>query len=169
MHPVLISGIFDMSKLANMQSGEIDLVVFTVDGVKCALRIDEVQEIKRVVQITRVRRAPEFVRGVVNLRGQIVTLIDLRRKLNYDSCNVNENSRMVVVKRENEQVGLLVDTIEDAVVARSEEILKPPSNIKGAEGSFFLGVFRTDEELVAILDCEAILEKEKGDLKQQTI
>lgn len=157
-----------MGKLADMLSGEIDLIVFTVDGVKCALSIDEVQEIKRIVQITKVRKAPEYVRGVVNLRGQIVTLIDLRRKLNYDSCDVNENSRMVVVKRDVEQVGLLVDTIEDAVVARSEEILKPPSNIKGAEGRFFLGVFKTDEDLVAILDCEAILEKEKGGGKQQS-
>lgn len=149
------------SKLAAMQTGNLDLVVFTVNEVKCALRVDEVQEIKRIVQINDVYHAPEYVRGVINLRGQIVTVIDMRKKLNYQTCELNLSSRLVVVKREEEQIGLLVDTIEDTVMARAEDILMPPSNIQGAESRFFLGVCKTPESLVTILDLEAILEKEE--------
>ena len=143
------------SQLTATQTGNLDLVVFTVDGVKCALRVDEVQEIKRVVQINDVYHAPEYVRGVINLRGQIVTVIDMRKKLNYQTCEVSESSRLVVVKREDEQIGLLVDTIEDTVVARAEDILRPPSNIQAAESRFFLGVCKTPESLVTILDLKA--------------
>ena len=145
-------------------SGHLDLVVFTVDGVMCALKVNEVQEIKRVVQITEVFHAPEYVRGVINLRGQIVTVIDLRKKLNYQSCEVCERSRLVVVKRGDEQIGLLVDTIEDTVVAKVEDILRPPSNMQGTDGRFFIGVCKTEDSLVSILDLKAILEKdEKSD------
>jgi purine-binding chemotaxis protein CheW len=148
------------SQLSAMQTGNLDLVVFTVDGVKCALRVDEVQEIKRVAQINDVYHAPEYVRGVINLRGQIVTVIDMRKKLNYQQCEVSESSRLVVVKREDEQIGLLVDTIEDTIVVSTEDILMPPSNIQGAESRFFLCVCKTPESLVTILDLKAILEKD---------
>lgn len=150
-------------RLAEVESVEIDLVVFSIDGVVCALRIDEVQEIKRITSVTRVHHGPEYVAGVVNLRGQIVTLIDLRKKLKYSSGTINDSSRMVVVRRGDEQIGFLVDSIEDAVVARSEKILKPPSNVQGAEGRFFRGVYTTSDSLIAILDKDAILEKERND------
>jgi purine-binding chemotaxis protein CheW len=150
-------------RLAEVDTGEIDLVVFSIDGVMCALGIDEVQEIKRIAFVTRVHHGPEYVAGVVNLRGQIVTLIDLRKRLKYDSCTIDNSSRMIVVKRGDEQIGLLVDSIEDAVVARSEEIVQPPSNVQGAEGRFFRGVYTSSDSLIAILDKDAILEKEKTD------
>lgn len=146
--------------LADTRTGEQDLVVFTVDGVMCALRVDEVQEIKRVTSITNVHRAPSYVRGVVNLRGRIVTVIDLRCKFGYPQCEPSGTSRIVVVERGDEPIGLLVDTIEDAVVAAAEDILPPPSTINGAEGRYFVGVYKTPESLVAILDKEAVLEKE---------
>ena len=142
----------------------IDLVVFTVDSVICALRVDEVHEIKRLVHITRVHRSAGYVRGVVNLRGEIVTLIDLCSKLNYRIGELCDNSRMVVVKKGSEQIGLLVDTIEDAVSARNEDILAPPSTIRGAEGRFFKGVYKTPDALIAVLDMEALLEKDGNDV-----
>jgi purine-binding chemotaxis protein CheW len=150
-----------MSDLTNMHADNMDLVVFTIDGVMCALKIDEVQEIKRVIQINYVHQAPDYVCGVINLRGQIVTVIDLRKRLNYPAAVVSEKSRLVVVKRCDEQIGLLVDTIEDAVIAKAEDILGPPSNIQGVEDRFFMGVYKTPETLVTILDLKEILEKEE--------
>ncbi len=145
------------------EAGEVDLVVFTVDGVPCALRIDEVQEIKRLERITPVHRSPEYIRGIVNLRGRIVSIIDLRVKLNYQPGEAGPESRMVVVERGVEKIGLLVDSIEDAVVAQSREIQIPPSNIHGAEARFFKGVYQTPDTLVAILDLHVILEKDASD------
>ncbi|MGE5670520.1 MAG: chemotaxis protein CheW [Fibrobacterota bacterium] len=141
-------------------SDTLDLVVFSVDNVLCALRIDEVQEIKRIIQISSVPHAPDYVRGVINLRGQIVTVLDIRRKLNYPVQELKSSSRLVVVKRGNENIGLLVDTIEDAVVARNSDIQDAPSNVQGAEGRLFIGVYKSTESLIAILDLKAILEKD---------
>jgi purine-binding chemotaxis protein CheW len=150
--------IVDRTKTA---SDPLDLVVFTVDGVLCALRIDEVQEIKRVIQISSVPNAPDYVRGVINLRGQIVTVLDMHRKLNYPVHDLQSSSRLVIVKRGNEHVGLLVDSIEDAVVARIADIQDAPSNLQSAESRLFIGVYKTQESLIAILDLKAILEKDR--------
>jgi purine-binding chemotaxis protein CheW len=141
-------------------SDQIELVVFTVNDVLCALRIDEVQEIKRVMMISSVPHAPDYVRGVINLRGQIVTVIDMHRKLNYAVRDLQCSSRLVIVKRGSERIGLLVDTIEDAVVAGKNDIQDAPSNVQGAQGRLFLSVYKTPESLIAILDLKAILEKD---------
>jgi purine-binding chemotaxis protein CheW len=85
----------------------------------------------------------------------------MRKKLNYQTCDISLSSRLVVVKKEEEQIGLLVDTIEDTIMTRAEDILMPPSNIQGTESRFFLGVCKTPESLVTILDLKAILEKEE--------
>jgi purine-binding chemotaxis protein CheW len=100
-----------------------------------------------------------YISGVVNLRGQIVTVINLGKKLNPATEGANACSRVVVVRSGAEQIGLLIDTIEDAVVARTEDILSPPPNIKERYGPFLSGVYRTPESLVAVLDKTAILEK----------
>lgn len=144
-------------------SDEVDLVVFRIDEVPCALRIDEVQEIKRIECISPVHKAPEYIRGVVNLRGQIVSVIDLAVKLNYRPGEIHPRSRLVVVGRGSEKIGLLVDSIEDAVVARRREIRVPPSNIHGAEARFFKGVYQTADALVAILDLPIILTKDENE------
>jgi purine-binding chemotaxis protein CheW len=141
-------------------SDQIDLVVFTVNDVLCALRIDEVQEIKRVMLISSIPHAPDYVRGVINLRGQIVTVIDMHRKLNYPIRELQCSSRLVIIKKGSEQIGLLVDTIEDAVVARKNDIQEAPSNVQGAQGRLFSSVYKTPESLIAILDLKAILEKD---------
>jgi purine-binding chemotaxis protein CheW len=139
---------------------EVELVVFRVDDVPCALRIDEVLEIKRIERITPVHRAPEYIRGVVNLRGQIVSVIDLRVKLKESSGEVSPRSRLVVVGRGLEQIGLLIDEVEDAVVARNGEIRMPPSNVHGTDARFFKGVYQASDTLVAILNLHTVLEKD---------
>ncbi|MBD3314469.1 MAG: chemotaxis protein CheW [Chitinivibrionales bacterium] len=146
---------------------EMELVVFTVADVPCALRIEEVREIKRIGRITPVHNAPRYVRGVVNLRGHIVTVIDLRTKMDYPHRPVGTHARMVVVWRDEEQIGLLVDTIEDALVVYEEDIAGPPPNVNGAEGRLFRGVYKAAETLVAILNLEAILEKGQSDASAQ--
>ncbi len=145
---------------------DIELVVFSVEDVICGLRIDEVQEIKRVSKITKVFHAPAYVRGVINLRGQIVTVIDLRSKFNYETGDIGKMSRIVVVSRGSEQIGLLVDNIEDAMIARSQDIMPPPSNLRGANRCFFSGVYKAPETLVAILDLKEILKKDSTDENQ---
>jgi len=140
-----------------------EYVVFSVSGILCGLKISEVREIKRVSEITSVHHAPSYVRGVINLRGRIVTVIDMCEKLNYKPNPNEKNMRIVIVKHEDEFVGLLVDTIEDAITAVATDLLPPPSNINRIEGRYFTSVYKMSNALVAILDKERILEKEPVD------
>lgn len=137
-----------------------EYIVFTVADTFCGLNIKDVQEIKRITDITTVHHAPSYVQGVINLRGQIVTVIDLCKKFNYTSDSKNIRKRIVIVKHDGEFIGLLADAIEDAITAAPEEILPPPSNVNQIEGRYFTGVYKLDNALVAILNKNRILEFE---------
>ncbi len=138
-------------------SESVELAIFNVAELVCALRSIEVQEIIRVQEITSVHHAPEFVSGVINLRGQIVTIIDMRKKFNCPQSNNPDNMRIVIVKMHEESVGLLVDGVHDILIAPSKEIEPPPSNISGLNGDFFSGIYKKDDALVAILNIGEIL------------
>jgi purine-binding chemotaxis protein CheW len=148
------------SKHGAADSESLELAIFNVGDLACALKSIEVQEIMRVQEITTVHHAPEFVCGVINLRGQIVTIIDMRRKFGYSQGQSLESMRIVIVKMGEESVGLLVDGVHDILLAPSNEIEPPPSNISGLTGDFFRGIFKKDDALVAILNINEILKVE---------
>ena len=141
-------------------SDSVELAIFNVADLVCALRSIEVQEIIRVQEITPVHHAPEFVSGVINLRGQIVSIIDMRKKFGCQQDPNRENTRIVIVKMHEESVGLLVDGVHDILIAPSREIEPPPSNISGLNGDFFTGIYKKDDALVAILNIHEILKVE---------
>lgn len=136
---------------------EVQLSCFYIGEVLCGVDINTVQEINKNLEITRVPLAPEYVVGIMNLRGQIVTIIDLGKKLELTSARVTEKTRVIIVRWEGENIGLLVDSITDVVMAKSKEIMPPPSNIKGAKGKYFLGVYKNGSELVGVLDIDSVL------------
>ena len=134
-----------------------ELAIFHVGDVTCALQSIEVQEIIKNQEITVVHHAPEYVRGVINLRGQIVTIISMHKKFNIDTAETSA-MQIVVVKKGEESVGLLVDSVDDILMAQTDAIENPPSNLQGIKGSFFTGIYKKEDELVAILNIEEILE-----------
>ncbi len=138
----------------------LELAIFNVGSLVCALRSIEVQEIMRGQEITVVHHAPEFVSGVINLRGQTVTIIDMRKKFGYPPGQAIESMRIVIVKMHEESVGLLVDGVHDILNAKASEIEDPPSNVSGLTGAFFRGIFKKDDALVAILNINEILKVE---------
>ena len=148
------------SKQHGADSESVELAIFNVADLVCALRSIEVQEIIRVQEITVVHHAPEFVSGVINLRGQIVTIIDMRKKFGCPQGQNLETMRIVIVKMAEESVGLLVDGVHDILIAPSNEIEPPPSNISGLNGDFFRGIYKKDDALVAILNINEILKVE---------
>jgi purine-binding chemotaxis protein CheW len=143
--------------VAHVHEPGTELVLFSVDELWCGLPIDRVQEIIRPPQVTPVRVGRPEVRGVINLRGQIVTVVDLRRRFGLETVTLNRQSRIVVVQQGDEQVGLLVDKVEDTIRTEAAELLPPPGNLGGVRGRLFAGVYRMEERLVAVLDCQAVL------------
>ncbi len=138
----------------------VELVTFYVGQALCGMDILRVQEINKLTEITKVPQAPEYVIGILNLRGQIVTVIDLGKKLGLSSIELGDESRNIVVSSHSEYIGLLVDSISDIVKAEREKIEPPPANIGGVQGKFFEGVFKTEENLIGILNVEEVLKVE---------
>ncbi|NOX55039.1 MAG: chemotaxis protein CheW [Planctomycetes bacterium] len=136
---------------------ETEYVTFCVDDLLLGVEIDRVDEINRRVDVTPVPHAPPFVCGVLNLRGEVVTVVDLRMILGRSPADSQRATRTLIVRSKGEQIGLRVDEIADVVRARRSEIDPVPSNLGGTEGRYFEGVHKLESELLIILDIDAAL------------
>lgn len=139
---------------------DLQLATFYVGELLLSLPIEFVQEINRNLELTEVPHAPEHVRGVINLRGDVATVIDLRRILGFDPAVVSSHSRNLIVRAGDESIGLWVDRIADIISISSDSISPSPANVSGADGRFFKGVYRTESEIVVILDVDEVLSVE---------
>jgi purine-binding chemotaxis protein CheW len=138
-------------------SRSVELATFYVGDALCGMDILKVQEINKLMEMTKVPQAPEYVTGILNLRGQIITVIDLGKKLGLGGIGFNEKTRNIIVNSNSEYIGLLVSHISDVVEAEWDKVEKPPANIGGVQGVFFKGVFKTKDRLIGILDVERVL------------
>ncbi len=142
------------------KSGLLQLSCFYLGKALCGININQVQEINKELLFTEVPQSPDYVLGIMNLRGKIVTIIDMGKKLGLGRTKITEYSRVVIIQSREEYVGLLVDRITDVNTVQWEEVSPPPSNIKGVRGKYFQGVVRIKNGLVAIVDVEKVLEEE---------
>lgn len=141
-------------------SDNIELTVFTVGDILCAVENDKVREISGLRSITPVHHAPSHVRGVVNLRGQIMTIIDLGVRLGIGPVPDDRRSRILVVRSGEEDIGLLVDGIEDVKTVSASDMEAPPSNVQGVSGAFLKAILKEKDDLACIVDMEKILHTE---------
>lgn len=138
------------------------IAVFRVGQYGCALSVSCVQEINRNVQVTPVHQAAHYVRGIINLRGQIVTVIDLQRKLGLGALKPSAQMRNVVVKSDQEMVGLLVSDVDDVIEVAPEEILPAPPHFAQELGGCLTGVYQLGSELIAVLDMDRVLRDDES-------
>ncbi len=138
-------------------SKTLQIATFYVDNLLLGLQINQVQEINRHFEVTAVPQSPGFVRGVINLRGEVVTVVDVRQVLGLPPAELTKSSRNVVIHFGGELVGLMVDQIADILTIDSSDIDSPPANIGGVEGRFFKGVHTTERDIVVILDVDEAL------------
>ena len=142
---------------AKAHSKVVGLATFYVGEALCGIDILKVQEINKQMEVTHVPQAPEYVSGVLNLRGRIVTIVDLGKKIGLSSSHLSDESRNIIVNSQDEYIGLLVDRVADVVPARWDQVEAPPANIDGVQAKFFKGVFKTENSLIGILDIEGVL------------
>lgn len=135
-----------------IEVSEQQYATFYVGNLLLGVDIRQVQEINRQLDVTDVPQAPECVRGVINLRGEVTTVIDLRTILGMDLTEVTRFSRNLIVNSEGESIGFLVDRISDIVTLRSDQISPAPSNVDGVHGKYFSGVHTMDSEILVLLN-----------------
>jgi purine-binding chemotaxis protein CheW len=136
------------------------VVVFTVGKELYAVGIDSVQEIVRVPDITEVPDAPVFLEGVINLRGRVVPVIDLRKRLRLDGIEKTKSTRVLVAEKEESLVGLLVDSVFEVLKIRSDDVEEPPEIISAIGIEYITGVAKMAGKLIILLDLTKILNAE---------
>src|SRR5262249_14534643 len=127
---------------------------FYVAGYYFGLDVLKVQEIIRYQEMTRVPLAPPVVRGLINLRGQIVTAIDLRRRLGLEDRPADQQPLNVVVQSDDGAVSLLVDEIGDVLEVSDKLFERPPETLKGTARELIRGAYKLPDRLLLILDPE---------------
>ncbi|HVY69861.1 MAG TPA: chemotaxis protein CheW [Verrucomicrobiae bacterium] len=127
---------------------------FLVNGLFFGVEVLKVQEVIRYQEMTRVPLAPAMIQGLINLRGQIVAAIDLRRRLDLPARTSEELPMNVVVRSEDGAVSLLVDEIGDVMEIDEERYERPPDTLTGTARELVQGVYKLEKHLLLILDTE---------------
>lgn len=140
--------------------GPFQASCFYIGEALCGIDINLVQEINKQINYTVVPHSPDYVLGIMNLRGRIVTIIDFGKKLGLGNTKITDDTRIIIVNSKEEQIGLMVDKITDVINGKWEEVSPPPANIKGIQGRYFLGVCKARNKLVALLNVEESLADE---------
>ncbi len=140
---------------------EMQAVVFVLNNSYYGVPILQVQEIVKMTEITKLPNTPKFVEGIVNLRGQIIPIIDLRRRFNLPVAKVDENWKILILKIDEVQFGVMVDQISEVEKVPTSLIEVPPKVVSGVRGEFINGIAKTNERLLILLDIEKILSVEE--------
>jgi purine-binding chemotaxis protein CheW len=142
------------------QMSEEQLVVFELAGESYGVEIGRVQEIDRMQTITVVPQAPPFVEGVINLRGRITPVVDLRTRFGLPKAEPTPLTRIVVVKAGEEWVGLVVDAVSEVLRIPVDAIEPPSAMVTTAESTYLRGIAKLESRLIILLDLDRVLDKE---------
>jgi purine-binding chemotaxis protein CheW len=138
-------------------SRTIQLCSFSVEGLLLAIDVRKIQEVIRFQEMTRVPAAPPVIRGLINLRGQIVTALDLRRRLDLPPMPDDAHPMNVVIRTDDGAISLLVDDIGDVLELDAEEHQKPPENLPSAMRELVLGIHQLKDKLLLVLDPDRVV------------
>ncbi|MBS4024786.1 MAG: purine-binding chemotaxis protein CheW [Clostridia bacterium] len=140
---------------------ELQLVAFTIDHEEFAVDILQVQEIEKIIHITRVPRSPNSLEGVINLRGEVIPVINLRKRLKLPLKANEDNNKIVIVKVNDLTVGIIVDGVSEVVRLKKDMIESSPGLVENIEVNYIKGVGKLGERLLILLDLPVILELDK--------
>lgn len=140
---------------------EVQLACFRVGEQLYALNIMSIREIIRPLRLTAVPKAPPFIEGVINLRGAVIPVVDLRRRFDLAIPENDRKTRVLITSLQGRILGLQVDDVTEVRRYNRNEVLPAPHFIKGPDAEFFLGVCRREDELILILNLEKILSSEE--------
>ena len=132
-------------------------VIFSLEGEEYGIEILRVKEIKEMIRITRVPKAPHYVRGVINLSGEVIPIVDLRKKFNLEKRNDNDNTRIIIVAVEEITVGLVVDTSSEVIGIMIKDIEEAPETVGSFEQGFISGIGKVGSRLIILLNVDKIL------------
>ncbi len=136
----------------------LQLVSFNIGSEEFGVDILKVQEINRMVEITKVPQAPHYVEGVINLRGKVIPIIDLRKRFNLEIKEYDKNTRIVVVDIGGHITGMVVDSVSEVLRLPSNTIEAPPEIVAGVNSEYIRGVAKLEDRLLIFLDLSKVID-----------
>ncbi len=136
-------------------------VTFRLENEKYGINVMQVQEVLRITEIAPVPGAPSYVLGIINLRGNVVTVIDTRSRFGLASVETDDSSRVVIIESEDQVVGILVDSVAEVVDLQPSEIETAPNVGTEESAKFIQGVASHDGELLILVDLNKLLSDEE--------
>ena len=146
---------------------EKQYVIFKLGNEEYGVDIMNVKEISEYKQSVKVPNTPKFVDGIINLRGDITPIVNLKKRFDLDDKEVNSDTRIIVISIRNKQVGFVVDEASQVLRIREEDIEPAPDLVAGVDKKYITGVGKLQDKIVLLLDLEYILTDDEKDKIQQ--
>jgi purine-binding chemotaxis protein CheW len=154
--------------LASENIIERQAVVIKIGDGLYLIDIMKIKEIIKPIKLTAVPKAPRFIEGVINLRGIVIPIIDMRKRFDLPKREDNKKSRIVILSIEKKIVGLIVDKVEEVIKINVKDIKPPPEMLEGVNTEFIFGVYKYNDDLLMVLKLDSLLTaKEKKMLKKK--
>lgn len=142
----------------------LQLVSFTIGDEEFGVDILKVQEINRMVEVTRVPNSPPYIEGVINLRGKVIPIVDLRTRFSIPKINWGKNTRIIVVELDGKVIGFVVDAVREVLRIPQSITETPPHMIAGIDAEYITAIGKLKDRMIILLDLECILGQ--GEWKQ---
>ena len=132
-------------------------VIFRLDNESYGINVMQVQEVLRYTEIAPVPGAPSYVVGIINLRGNVVTVIDTRERFGLQAESITDHTRIVIIESESQVIGILVDSVSEVVYLKQSEIEVTPNVGNESSGKFIQGVCNKNDELLIFVELNKLL------------
>lgn len=136
---------------------DLKVIVFQLKDEEYGIPVQQVQSIERMMHITRVPKVAKFVKGVMNLRGVVTPIIDLRKRFGIEEVSYTESTRIIIVGVNDMEVGLIVDAANDVIDIPEGAIEPPPEVVGSVEVEYLKGVAKIDKRLLILLNLDKVL------------
>jgi len=142
-------------------------ITFAVDSEMYGIEIRYVTEIVGIQPINSLPEAPDYIKGVINLRGKIIPVVDMRLKFRKEPAEYNDRTCIIVIDTEELSAGLIVDEVSE-VLAIDDKDISPPPRMTGATSRYLSGIGKVEKEVKLLLDCEALFDDSEADMLRES-
>ena len=146
---------------------ELQFVVFRLGNEEYGVPIIQVKEINRLTTTTKVPRSPVFIEGIINLRGQIIPIIDMKKRFDLPLTEYTGDARIIVIQVANHTFGVEVDSVSEVLRINSSDIEPAPHIVCGIDSLYITGVAKVGERLLILLDLDKLLNDEEKKMLQE--
>ncbi|MCG7342890.1 chemotaxis protein CheW [Sporosarcina sp. ACRSL] len=150
-----------MAEVSGVVTNEMKVIVFQLMDKEYAVGVEVVESIEKLISITKVPNTPSYIKGVINLRGVVTPIVDLRERFGMERKPLDDSSRIIIVSLEEFEVGLIVDAANDVIDIPVDSIGPQPEVVGSVESEFISGVAKVGKRLLVMLNLDKVLQPVK--------